>query len=150
MIWVDSISWALYTAIASDAAVVNSGTTVWLEREANTDANLTPWIGVYYGGTEIEPMRANVTQPFQARHTYRLECQAFDGIDLLSARLRAFQVLTQALAAVNSPRMATSRVLEGAVDALIGIQIAQTDPIPADDTGGMSIVEATLTFEQRA
>lgn len=150
MIYVDSISQALFTAIASDAAIVNSGTTVWLERERNTDAGFTPWIGVYYVGTQIEPKRANVSAPFEARHTFRLECQAFNGVDLLAARMQSYQVLWQVLTAVNTARASTGVVLGGAVDMFMDAQVNQPDTVPNTDGGGFSTVEANLMFEQRA
>lgn len=65
-IYVNSIVGAVHTIISSWDAAVNSGWNVCLNDEYNTDANLTPWIGIYSPTITFNPMRANIYTPFTA------------------------------------------------------------------------------------
>ncbi len=65
-IYVNSIVNAVYTIISSWDAAVNSGWHICLNDEYNTDANLTPWIGIYSPNITFNPMRANIGTPFIA------------------------------------------------------------------------------------
>lgn len=55
MLDVTSVHWALFTAIASDATVVNSGFTVQFEPLDNQDFARSPWVGVYLDNVEMLP-----------------------------------------------------------------------------------------------
>lgn len=73
-IFVNSITNALYTTIASDTTIVDSGVTVCLNDIFNSDPNLTPWIGVYAGDDTHEPERLVAgKRPWKAE----LELQVF-------------------------------------------------------------------------
>ena len=56
-IFVNSMEHALFTTIASNSTIVNSGVNVCKNEIFNSDPNLTPWIGVYAGDDVHTPER---------------------------------------------------------------------------------------------
>ncbi|MDH4120429.1 MAG: hypothetical protein OEV94_01815 [Deltaproteobacteria bacterium] len=67
MIHVNSVTAALYTLLSSDAALTAAGFTVCEGEPLNKDGRLTPWVGVYEGGLEVNPHTLGGTQPWQAK-----------------------------------------------------------------------------------
>lgn len=66
MIYINSITNAVFTLIASDSTVVNSGINVDYYREINTKRGRSPWVGVSMPNYELIPHRAQITAPWMA------------------------------------------------------------------------------------
>ena len=55
MINVNSIGYALFTALSSDSVLVNSGFNIGFNELLNTQESLMPWAGVNFAGMTLEP-----------------------------------------------------------------------------------------------
>lgn len=65
-IYVNSIVHAVNMIVSSWSAATESNWTIAVNDEYNTDANFTPWVGIYSPTIAFEPMRANRITPFMA------------------------------------------------------------------------------------
>ena len=122
MINVNSVMSALGTIISSDSTLVNSGVSVEVSEVFNTDPNRTPWVGVYYGSTEIDPHRVGSQAPWRATHELWIFCQEHshksgeDASDLLD------RLMFPVLSAVNSDKN-----LSGSVNIVTGFEVVPFD-----------------------
>ena len=117
MIHVDSISQELFFTVASDQAAVNSGFHVQLMPIFNTDRNLLPWVGVYYGDMRIEPLTLGGGKPWQAELEMFVYVQDA-GASPLEAANRMIQVQKIVMSAVN-----TVKTLNGVVAQLTEFEV---------------------------
>ena len=144
MIFVESISNALFTAIASDSTIVNSGFIVVHEEAFRSDGGLFPWAGVYAGEFIIEPFLASAAQPWQA--TIDLDVivaeQSMGSGNEAAMRLSAAQRLV--LTVVNS-----NKNLDGTVQIITNIAVTPIErPHDTEDTVYANLI--TLTYEVKA
>lgn len=65
-IYTNSITNAINLIVSSWSVGVDSGWIVGHMTEYNTDANQTPWIGIYSPEIDFEPYRSNIIAPFNA------------------------------------------------------------------------------------
>src|SRR3990167_6802398 len=92
MLYVNSMMYALYTSIASDAAIVSSGYTVELEPVNAGDLNISPWVGVYFIDAQLVP-GAMGGQQFDAVMDMSVVVRASDA----GGRVASIQALQAAL-----------------------------------------------------
>ena len=111
MIYVNSISHAVYSSIASDQTIVNSGISVDLNEPFNSDPNRTPWVGIYYGATEITPRRVQSPQPWMANVSFHVFVQAHSFRDSATANDLLQSTVTAVMTAVNCDRNFSNTVL---------------------------------------
>lgn len=102
MIHVNSVIHSLYTTISSDSTMVNSDVKVCLNDIFNTDPNMTPWVGIYFNGTEIEPHRIGSSQPWRATHDMRIFAQDMSFENATDANDKLDRLMWPLLSAVNS------------------------------------------------
>lgn len=105
MIWPNSVSYALFTLIASDQTLVNSGVSVELHEPFCTDPNRMPWAGVYLNNVGIDPHTVNRTRPWEVTYDMSVFCRAHsykrsgqEAADL------AQRLVTPVMTAINSNR----------------------------------------------
>ena len=140
MINVNSVTNALLTTISSASTIVNSGINVCLNEVFNTDPNQSPWVGIYYGGTEIVPHRIGSSNPWRAVHDLRVYVQDSSMQSGQDANDRLDRLMWPVLSAVNS-----NKNLDATVHILENLNI---DPYQRDieDEQWMFTNEITLNY----
>jgi len=111
MIYVNSVSSALFTTIASDSTLVSSGISFCLNNIMNSDPNFSPWVGVYYDSTQIEPYRANTTVPWMATHNFVVYSQIYGYDNAEENKEELDKLNTLILNAVNANKKLDNTVL---------------------------------------
>lgn len=141
MIHVNSITAFLHTTIASDSVLVSSGVTVCLNEVFNTDPNQTPWIGIYFNGSDIEPRRIGSSNPWRAQYDLRIYVQESSHESGQAANELLDKLTFPVLASVNS-----NKNLDNTVNKIIGVAV---DPFQRDieDEVWMFTNEIILTAE---
>jgi len=141
MINVNSVMSSLYTTISSNATLVNSNVTVCLNEVFNTDPNLTPWVGIYYNGSGIEPRRIGASNPWRASYDMRVYVQESSHESGEKANDLLDRLTFPVLAAVNS-----NKNLDNSVNIITDIAV---DPFDRDiqDEIWMFTNEITINAE---
>ena len=141
MIHVNSITHSVFTTIASDTTIVSSGVTVCLNDIFNTDPNLTPWVGVYFNGSDIEPRRIGASNPWRAAYDIRVYVQDSSHESGEAANDLLDRLTFPVLASVNS-----NKSLDNTVNIITNIQV---DPFQRDieDEIWMFTNEITINAE---
>lgn len=111
MIYVNSVSNSIFTTLSSDSIVVNSGINICLNDIINTNPNITPWIGIYYDSTNIDPYRANTTKPWMATHNFVVYSQVIGYENAIDNREELDKINTIVLDALNGNRKLDNTVL---------------------------------------
>lgn len=144
MIFVESISNALFTAIASDSAIVNSGFIVVHEDAFRADGGIYPWVGIYTGEFEILPHLASATKPWLTSIDLDIIIaeQSMESGKNAGLRLSAAQSLV--LAVVNSNKNLGGQV--EIVKSVVGTPIER--PHDTEDTVYANLI--TCTYEVKA
>ena len=141
MINQNSISYSLYTTLSSNSTLVNSNVTVELNEVFNTDPNRVPWVGVYWGGTEIEPRRVGGGNPWQAQVEMRIFTQDISGQNGELTADNIDRLVFPVLAAVNS-----NKTLDGTVLHITEVSLAPFDR-DIEDEDWMWSNEIAITAE---
>lgn len=103
----------------SDATLVGSfGAYVCEHEEYNTDANISPWIGIYSPTMTIDPFRSNPAQPFKGVYEFPVIVQTSN----LRSPADAIRELSELTAAVYDAVM-SDRTLKGTVNMVLGANI---------------------------
>ena len=79
---------AVESIIGGWPSAIDSNWTIEREMEENTDANKTPWIGIYSPMISFDPARANPIQPFMATVTIPVIMQEIDYKEVSQAIFR--------------------------------------------------------------
>lgn len=101
---VSSIQNAIYTILSSDSILVNSGFSVDLNQDLNTDPNRLPWIGVYGPRTVSDPFTVNITEPWMHSYEIMLMVQHGDAAAPRGAEEALALAVDQVWTTVNSNR----------------------------------------------
>ena len=128
MIHVNSIAHSLFTTLASDSTLVDSGFTVQLSAPFPTDPGLTPWVGVYADDVTFDPWRLGGPQPWKAEILLMVVVQEQSLAGGLDANDRLHRALFPVLAAVNS-----NKNLDGTVRIINEIAIEPLERVLAED-----------------
>lgn len=104
MIYTNSITNAVLLAISNDVTAVNCGVNVEAYEIFNSDPNRAPWVGIYNPGITIDPMRANITQPWMAQYNIPVYIQVAATQDKFEAQRELDELTTIVMTAVNCNR----------------------------------------------
>lgn len=66
MIYVNSVTAALFTLLSSHSVLVSSAFTIEEGEALNQETTHTPWVGIYYGDMTIAPHTVGAAKPWQA------------------------------------------------------------------------------------
>ena len=66
MIFVNSVTAAMFTLLSSHSVIVSSAFTVQEGEALNQEITHTPWVGIYYGDMTIAPHTVGGATPWQA------------------------------------------------------------------------------------
>lgn len=129
MIFINSITNALFTAITSDQTVVNSGFKAQKYEIYNTLPNLSPWVGVYRPEIDIEPARAQVNRPWIARLDIPIFVQVAGNVETLEQVQDELERVTSiVMTAVDC-----NRPLKDTVESIIGYTVTPLGQSGVDD-----------------
>ncbi len=144
MIFIESISNALFVAIASDSTIVNSGFTVVHEDAFRADGGIYPWVGIYTGEFQILPHVVSGNKPWEANIDLDIIVaeQSMESGQNAGLRLSAAQSLV--LAVVNSNKNLDGQVQ--IINSIVGSPIER--PHDTEDTVYANLI--TCTYEVRA
>lgn len=143
--YINSISNALYTTLSSNSTLVNSDVSVCLYEVFNTDPNMTPWVGIYWGADvqEAERLVAGI-RPWRSR----VELQVF--LQCAGYNYSAFDAqddLDRLWTSVHSA-MAVNLSLDNTVRNIISMQNEPFERnIQEEDTFFTNLVTLTVEVE---
>jgi len=129
MIYINSITNALFTAITSDQTVVNSGFKAQKYEIYNTIPNLSPWIGVYRPEIDIEPRRAQGPNPWMAR----LDIPLFIQVAGNASALERAQDELERVTSIVMTAVDCNRDLKNTVESIIGYTVTPLGQSGEDD-----------------
>lgn len=142
MINVNSVMSSLYTCIASNQTIVNSGVNVELNEQYNTDPDKMPWVGIYFGDINIEPKRvSSVTKRWGVEYTalvYVQDASLASGQSGREAQDAVERLMYPVLLAINS-----NNTMGGTVQTILQMQI---EPFQRDVTDDNWIYTNQITL----
>lgn len=118
MIYVHSVTSALFGILSADPVLTSSGYIVEEGEAFNRDINNTPWVGIYYGNLTIDPQTLGGVKPWEAQMDIFLYVQEGSHRSGQEVTRRLSRAQSAVLNAVNS-----NKTLNGSVLMTTGMEI---------------------------
>lgn len=122
MIFVNSVTNAIYNMVSSNSVLVSSGVNICVNDLYNLDPNQTPWLGIYNAPVTVEPWRLNIGQPWKTIYNPVIYIQEIGYDEHFNTTQALDELLNHTLTAINCNN-SYARTLDGTVNIVKGFEI---------------------------
>ena len=144
MIHINSITNALKTVLTNDATLISENVDIQVNEIFNTDASITPWLGIYHQPFTIEPHTAAFQAPWLAEVKPVIYLQVIENTFQGESKCNNLdKLLFDVLTVVNS-----NRTLLYTVDMLTDISVTPFE-LDIDNDNSSITYEINLNYEKR-